>query len=85
MEAADREATLPPSVQAVLAARIDSLEPGERTVLERASVEGRSFHRSALAELLPQEARTDVDANLLALVHKQLIRPDAAPVCRQPG
>ena len=77
MEAVDREATLPPSVQAVLAARIDSLESGERTVLERASVEGRSFHRSALAELLPDQPRTDVEAHLLALVHKQLIRPDA--------
>ena len=77
MEAADREATLPPSVQAVLTARIDSLEAGERTVLERAAVEGRNFHRSALGELLPDHPRTDVDAHLLALIHKQLIRPDA--------
>jgi class 3 adenylate cyclase/tetratricopeptide (TPR) repeat protein len=76
MKVADEEATLPPSVQAVLAARIDRLEPGERTVLEYASVEGRSFHRGLLAELLPSGQRTDVAAQLMGLVRKQLIRPD---------
>ena len=40
--------TLPPTIQALLAARIDSLEPDERAVIERASVEGRLFHRSAV-------------------------------------
>jgi hypothetical protein len=34
-----------PTIQAVLAARIDRLEPRERAVLQRASVEGRLFHR----------------------------------------
>jgi tetratricopeptide (TPR) repeat protein len=45
-------------------------------VIERAAVEGRTFHRSAVAELLPTTARHDVGARLLALVRKQLIRPD---------
>ena len=73
-------ATLPPSIRAVLAARIDALEPSERLLLERASVEGRSFHRAAVVELLPEGKRSGVTATLLALVRRQLIRPDSAEV-----
>src|SRR3954469_10348416 len=39
---------LPPTIHAVLAARIDRLEPGERAVLLRASVEGRTVHPGAV-------------------------------------
>jgi class 3 adenylate cyclase/DNA-binding winged helix-turn-helix (wHTH) protein len=67
---------LPPSVHAVLSARIDRLEPGERTVLERAAAEGRTFHRGALALLLPESDRPTLTARLMTLVAKQLIRPD---------
>jgi tetratricopeptide (TPR) repeat protein len=67
---------LPATVQAVLAARIDRLEPGERSALQLASVEGRSFHRGALARLLPEEGGAGVEKHLLALVRKQLIRAD---------
>ncbi len=41
--------TVPATVHALLAARIDRLEPGERAVLQRASVEGRLSHRGAVA------------------------------------
>ncbi|HEX6702889.1 MAG TPA: BTAD domain-containing putative transcriptional regulator [Gaiellaceae bacterium] len=68
--------TLPPTVQAVLAARIDRLEPRERSALQLASVEGRSFHRGVLAALLPEERAADVERQLMALVRKQLIRAD---------
>src|SRR5919205_48126 len=67
--------TLPPTVQAVLAARIDRLEAGERAVLARASVEGWSFHRGALAALLPERWHEELGTHLMALVRKQLIRP----------
>ena len=76
VQVADEGATLPPSVQAVLAARIDRLEPLERTVLEYASVEGRSFHRGLVARLLPVEQRADLSVHLIGLVRKQLIRAD---------
>ena len=46
---------LPASIQAVLAARIDRLEPGERTLLRHAAVEGRTFHAGALAACCPSE------------------------------
>jgi class 3 adenylate cyclase/tetratricopeptide (TPR) repeat protein len=67
---------LPPSVQALLAARITSLEPGERTVLERAAVEGRNFMWSSVSALLPEADRPALGQHLMALVRRQLIQPD---------
>jgi class 3 adenylate cyclase/tetratricopeptide (TPR) repeat protein len=70
--------TVPPTIQALLAARIDRLSPEERAVIERASVEGRMFHRSALAELLPADARAALGTHLMSLIRKEFIRPDQA-------
>ena len=67
---------VPATIQALLAARIDRLEPGERAVLQRASVEGRFFHRGALAELLPPVDTDELGGALLALTRKELLRPD---------
>jgi len=65
----------PPSIHALLAARIDALPRTERAIVDRAAVEGRGFHRSAVAELLPAEDRPELDAALEALARRQLIRP----------
>jgi class 3 adenylate cyclase/tetratricopeptide (TPR) repeat protein len=66
------EVTVPASIQALLAARLDQLPPPERAALERGAVEGQVFHRSAVAAL-------DGDpASLLPLVRKELVRPSAA-------
>jgi DNA-binding SARP family transcriptional activator/tetratricopeptide (TPR) repeat protein len=70
------DAALPPTIHALLAARIDQLDPAERAVLLRASVEGRSFHAGALRELLDAEQRGSMEQQLVALVRKQLIRVD---------
>jgi len=67
---------VPPTIQALLAARLDRLAGDERAVIERASVEGKVFHRGAVAELAPAALRPSVPAHLLALVRKELIRPD---------
>jgi DNA-binding SARP family transcriptional activator len=70
---------LPPTIQALIAARIDRLPEGERTVLELAAVGGqRIFQRDLVAELAPDELRADVDALLLGLVRKELVRPQPA-------
>jgi class 3 adenylate cyclase/tetratricopeptide (TPR) repeat protein len=66
---------VPPTIQALLAARIDRLESGERTVLACAAVEGREFHRGSVVELLSDEARAEVGTNLLSLARRQFIRP----------
>lgn len=69
----DVEADLPPTVAALLAARLDQLGPGERAVIERAAVVGRAFHRDAVAALLPVHARSTVDRHLAALVTRDLL------------
>jgi class 3 adenylate cyclase/tetratricopeptide (TPR) repeat protein len=79
-ESGNGELEIPPTIQALLSARIDRLEPEERSVIERASIEGRMFHRGSVAELLPEPARARVGSNLLALVRKELIRPDRTMV-----
>jgi class 3 adenylate cyclase len=68
------EVEVPPTIQALLAARLDQLDPGERSVLERGSVEGRTFHRGAVAALADGDG--SVDERLLTLVRKELVRPD---------
>jgi len=66
----------PPTIQALLAARLDRLSDDEREVIECASVVGKLFSREALAALVPE--RPDVAADLQALVRKDLLRPDRA-------
>jgi class 3 adenylate cyclase/tetratricopeptide (TPR) repeat protein len=67
---------VPGTVQAVLAARLDLLEPEELAVLQRAAVMGQVFLWGAVAELTPAEQVGEVSRRLQALVRKQLIRPD---------
>jgi class 3 adenylate cyclase/tetratricopeptide (TPR) repeat protein len=68
------EVVVPPTLQALLAARLDQLETAERNVLERGAIEGEIFHRGAVQALAPEE--TQVTPRLAALVRKELIRPD---------
>jgi hypothetical protein len=68
------EVEVPPTIQALLAARLDQLDPDERAVLERGSVEGRTFHRGAVAALADGDG--SVDQRLIALVRKELVRPE---------
>ncbi len=66
---------LPPTIQAVLAARLERLGPGERAVLERAAVMGKEFWPGAVVELLPEEGRAFAARHLDALVRRELLRP----------
>ncbi len=66
---------MPPSIHALLAARLDRLEPEERAAIERASVIGRDFWRGAVADLSREEDRDSLTARLMTLVRKDLIRP----------
>jgi class 3 adenylate cyclase/tetratricopeptide (TPR) repeat protein len=72
----DGKVTVPPTIQALLAARLDQLDPTERGVLERGSVEGRTFHRGAVQALSP--AALELRTPLTALVRRELVRPDRA-------
>ena len=77
-ESGDGELEVPPTLQALLASRIDRLAEHERAVAQRGSVEGRLFHRGAVTALLPEPERLAVGAHLMSLVRKELIRPDRA-------
>jgi predicted ATPase len=74
------DVTIPPTIQSLLAARLDRLHGEERAVIERASVEGKVFHRGAVVELSPEPARAGVGGHLMTLVRKELIRPDRSDV-----
>jgi class 3 adenylate cyclase/tetratricopeptide (TPR) repeat protein len=67
--------SVPPTIQALLAARLEQLDGEERAVMQRASVVGRVFYRGAVAELSPEPAREAVGSHLTALVRRELIRP----------
>jgi len=69
---------LPGSIRAVLHERLDRLEAGERSLLERAAVVGRGFGLEAVLGLTPEDEREDVHARLLALARKRFVRPDLA-------
>ena len=73
---------LPPTIQALLAERLDRLDPTERIVLEHASVVGREFSRDHVVALAPAELHGAVGAHLLSLTRKGLIRPDAGAAPR---
>ena len=68
------EISVPPTIQALLAARLDQLHAKERAILERGSIEGRVFHESAIRALADGELETPV---LDGLVRKQLVQLDA--------
>jgi class 3 adenylate cyclase/tetratricopeptide (TPR) repeat protein len=68
--------TVPPTISALLSARLDRLSDEERSVVERAAVCGKEFHRGAIAELLPASTRPEMDVHLRSLVRKELVSPE---------
>jgi class 3 adenylate cyclase/tetratricopeptide (TPR) repeat protein len=69
-EETEGEVVVPPTLQALLAARLDLLEAGERRVLECAAVEGEVFHLGAV-QALSEDGQ--VTPHLASLVRKELI------------
>ena len=70
----DDLATVPATIEALLASRLDRLDVAERAVLERAAVVGREFWRGAVAALSPQDELAAVNRHLMSLVRKGLVR-----------
>jgi class 3 adenylate cyclase/tetratricopeptide (TPR) repeat protein len=66
---------IPPTLDAVLQARLDRLTPEERSTLERASIEGLVFDLSALTELSDPEERLVLASTLESLTEKGLVSP----------
>jgi predicted ATPase len=70
--------SLPPTIQALLAARLDGLAREERAVLERGSIEGKVFHRGAVLALSPEIGGPGLDERLRTLAQQELIQPGRA-------
>ena len=67
------EVPIPATIQALLAARLDRLGPGERAVIDRAAVIGKELWAGAVAELLPDDARPFASRHLESLVRKDML------------
>ena len=69
---------MPPTLRALLAARLDQLETTERGVLQRGAVEGELFHRGAVQALAPAETQLDATTRCTRPQRADPARPAAA-------
>jgi class 3 adenylate cyclase/tetratricopeptide (TPR) repeat protein len=81
--AAAEVVSLPPTIQALLAARLDRLDPPEREVLQRAAVVGKEFWPGAVAALNGGDSA--LGATLLGLVRRELVEPAVSSIPGQDG
>jgi class 3 adenylate cyclase len=74
-EKGDGDLAIPPTIQALLAARLDRLTLDERAAVECAAVQGQEFRQDALAELVPTGLKGRLAELHQSLVRKDLVRP----------
>lgn len=67
---------VPPTIHALLSARIERLEADDRSVVERASVVGHQFFRGAVAVLSPPAVAARIDSHLETLRRKEVVEPE---------
>ena len=72
--------SVPPTISALLSARLDRLANEEKAVLERGSVVGPVFYEGAVRWLAPEPLRPEIARSLASLERKQMIRPDVSDV-----
>jgi len=70
------ELDVPPSIEALMAARLAQLPAGDRATLERGSVIGTQFGATEVTRLGDEGERPSVRTALLAMVRRDLLRPD---------
>ena len=76
---------IPATIQVLLAARLEQLPSGERAVLERASVVGKSFSWAVAGALAPEQQRARLRSDLASLVRRDLLRPDRSDAAGEDG
>jgi class 3 adenylate cyclase/tetratricopeptide (TPR) repeat protein len=76
--AAVAEITAPPTLQALIAARLDAVPGGERRLLQDASILGKTFTVDALAAITGEDA-AHLEPLLRNLVRRELLSVDADP------
>jgi class 3 adenylate cyclase/tetratricopeptide (TPR) repeat protein len=75
--------TVPPTIQALLSARLDRLGAMDRVVAERGAVIGQVFFRGAVEDLSPDEVRRHVGMSLESLTRRELIHPQESTFAGQ--
>ena len=66
----------PPTLEALLASRLDRLGGGELATVRRAAVVGRRFSRDELDDLTPEDERKRTQNHLADLAGRALVHPD---------
>ena len=74
------ELSVPPTINALLSARLDLLDADEREVMQCASVVGKEFWWGSVADLVEPPLRPHVASRLQALVRKRLVFPGGSTV-----
>jgi class 3 adenylate cyclase/tetratricopeptide (TPR) repeat protein len=75
---------VPETLQALIAARLDGLEPDERRLLQQASVLGRSFTVQGLAAVTGTQ-ENELEPVLSSLVHKEVLAVTTDPMSPERG
>jgi class 3 adenylate cyclase/tetratricopeptide (TPR) repeat protein len=70
--------TIPPTINALLTARLDHLGAADRAVIERAAVVGHVFYRAAVEAIVAENLLEQVPRSFASLVSKELVGPHAA-------
>jgi len=68
--------TVPPTIQALLAARLDRLDADERALIQGASVVGKEFSIDDVAAIVPEQLAARASTVVTSLVRKELVRSD---------
>jgi tetratricopeptide (TPR) repeat protein len=71
------EIIVPPTIKALLEARLDNLPRADRATVEPASVIGLEFDRPAIEALAPDAVRPEIDKHLDVLARKHFIDPSS--------
>jgi class 3 adenylate cyclase/tetratricopeptide (TPR) repeat protein len=79
------DVAVPPTISALLAARLDRLGDGQREVFGTASVVGQVFPQAAVVELVPDPRRPAVPDDLGGLQRRRLLQPHAAVMTTGPA
>ena len=81
-----RELAIPPTIKALLEARLGQLGIDERSAIEPASVIGLQFASPAVASMAPERLKATINDQLQALARKQFVHavamPDDDPIYR---
>jgi class 3 adenylate cyclase len=72
------DVAVPPTISALLSARLDRLGDAQREVVGTASVVGHVFPQAAVVELVPDGRRPAVPDDLAGLQRRRLLQPHAA-------